>query len=200
MTSLGVNFFGYVLIFFIIFVCLKIYQESDSFNLKCIISEVDGNKYCVRETAKLELVADLLAKVTGNMKKVVDHVAKKYPDRENAKRLKDGFNPKKIVEILPTSKYTAYSENKGEKLAFCLDTEKNSQGRLIDVNTLMYVALHELSHVATESVGHTDEFWENFKFLITEAKEIDVYNPVDYKKEPSRYCGMNITDNPFYDF
>ena len=22
---------------------------------------------------------------------------------------------------------------------------------------------------------------------------------IDYKKEPARYCGMNITDNPFYD-
>ena len=64
----------------------------------------------------------------------------------------------------------------------------------------MYVALHELSHIATKSIGHTDEFWENFKFLITEAKKIGVYNPVDYKKEPSRYCGMNITDNPYYDF
>ena len=46
--TLGVNLFGYILIFFIIYVCLKIYQESDSFNLKCIVSDVDGNKYCVR--------------------------------------------------------------------------------------------------------------------------------------------------------
>ena len=35
--------------------------------------------------------------------------------------------------------------NKGEKLAFCLDTKKNSAGRLIDINTLTYVALHELA-------------------------------------------------------
>ena len=148
---LGVNLFGYILIFFIIYVCLKIYQESDAFNLKCIVSDVDGNKYCVRETAKLELVADLLAKVTGNMSKVVKHLAEKYPDRDNVKRLKDGFNPKKIVEILPTSKYTAYSENKGEKLAFCTTKEKHGNN-LIDQNTLTFVALHELSHIATKSI------------------------------------------------
>ena len=63
----------------------------------------------------------------------------------------------------------------------------------------MYVALHEVSHIATKSIGHNDEFWNNFKFMITEAKEINIYNPVDYKKEPARYCGMNIIDNPYYD-
>ena len=189
-----------ILMVFIVIVAAKMYLQSDSFNLRCIISNVNGNTYCVRDRSKLHLAADRLATINNKMNKLVAHMGKKYPEKTNVKRLINGYNPKKIYETLPTSEYTAYSENKGEKLAFCLDTEKNSQGRLIDVNTLMYVALHELSHVATESVGHTDEFWENFKFLITEAKEIDVYNPVDYKKEPSRYCGMNITDNPFYDF
>ncbi len=111
----------------------------------------------------------------------------------------ENYNPKKIYETLPTSEYTAYSENKGEKLAFCLDTEKNSKGKLIDDNTLMYVALHELSHIASKSIGHTDEFWNNFKFLITESKKINIYNPIDYGKKSHRYCGMDITDNPYFD-
>ena len=196
--TLGVNLFGYILIFFIIYVCLKIYQESDAFNLKCIVSDVDGNKYCVRETAKLELVADLLARVTGNMGRVVKHLAEKYPDRDNVKRLKDGFNPKKIVEILPTSKYTAYSENKGEKLAFCTTKEKHGNN-LIDQNTLTFVALHELSHIATKSIGHTSEFWNNFKFILKEAVPMGIYKPVNYKKKPTKYCSMTITDNPYYD-
>ena len=189
-----------ILLIFILIVSGKMYLQSDSFNLRCIISNVNGNTYCVRDRSKLEFAADRLATINIKMNKLVIHVGKKYPEQENVKRLVKGYNPKKIYETLPTSEYTAYSENKGEKLAFCLDTEKNSQGRLIDINTLMYVALHELSHIATKSVGHTDEFWENFKFLITEAKEIGIYNPIDYKKKPSRYCGMNITDNPFYDF
>lgn len=189
-----------VLTGFIIIVALKIYLNSDSFNLRCIISDVNGNKYCVRDRAKLELAADKLATANNKMNELVTHLGKKYPEKENIKRLVNGYNPKKIYETLPTSEYTAYSENKGEKLAFCLDTEKNSKGRIIDDNTLMYVVLHELSHIATKSIGHTDEFWENFKFMITEAKAIGVYNPVDYKKSPARYCGMNITDNPYYDF
>ena len=188
-----------LLIIFILIIAIKIYMDSDSFNLRCIISDVNGNKYCVRDRSKLELAANRLATINNKMNELVAHVGKKYSDQENVKRLVNGYNPKKIYETLPTSEYTAYSENKGEKLAFCLDTEKDSKGRLIDINTLMYVALHELSHVATKSIGHTTEFWDNFKFLISEAKAIGVYNPVDYKKEPARYCGMNITDNPYYD-
>ena len=193
-----INFFALILIIFIIGMILKIYFESSNFQLKCIVSNVDGNTYCVRERLKLELVADLLAKVTQKLKKVVKHANEKYPERENVKRLVKNFNPKKINEILPTSKFTAYSENKGEKLAFC--TTKTKKGsELIDENTLTFVALHELSHIATKSIGHTDEFWNNFKFIIEMAKEINVYKPIDYKKNPQPYCGMTINDNPYFD-
>ena len=193
------NIFNLILVIFIIIIAIKLYLSSDSFNLRCIISGVNGNKYCVRDRNKLELAADKLAHVNNNLNKLVNHLAKKYPEKENVKRLINGYNPKKIYETLPTSEFTAYSENKGEKIAFCLDTEKNSKGRLIDLNTLMYVALHEVSHIATKSIGHNDEFWNNFKFMISEAKAINIYNPIDYKKEPARYCGMNISDNPYYD-
>jgi hypothetical protein len=160
---------------------------------------VDGNKYCVRERKKLNAAADLLANMTEKCKKLVAYVGEKYPEKDNVKRLVAGFNPKKIMETLPTSSYTAYSENKGEKLAFCLNREKTDNEDLIDESTLMFVAIHELSHIATESIGHKSEFWENFKFLLECAKESGIHNPVDYKKEPREYCGMKIHDSPYYD-
>jgi hypothetical protein len=189
---------GYVMIIFVVGVILKMYFESDVFNLKCIISDVDGNKYCVRETDKLEMVADLLATITQKLKQLVKHMGEKYPDRENVKRMVENFNPKKVQETLPTSVHTAYSENKGEKLAFCVTKEKNGM-ELIDENTLTFVAIHELSHIATKSIGHNEEFWNNFKFLLQNAKEINIYNPENYKKKPREYCGMKITDNPYFD-
>ena len=189
--------FGYTLFFFVIIICLKMYLESDAFNLKCILSNVDGNTYCVRERAKLQLTADLLARVTGKLKNLVAYLGDKFPNRENVKRLTKNFNPKKVTEILPTSSYTAYSENKGEKLAFC--TTKTKEGtNLIDENTLTFVGIHELGHIMTESVGHKDEFWQNFRFLLKNAIEMDIYTSVDYKKKPVEYCGMQITDNPYY--
>ena len=188
----------YFIILLIVGVALKTYLESDAFNLKCIISTEDGNKYCVRESNKIQLVADLLARVTMKLKKLVEHMKINFPDRENVTRLVDNFNPKKISETLPTSVHTAYSENKGEKMAFCVTKKKNGL-KLIDENTLTFVAIHELSHVGTKSIGHKDEFWKNFKFLLQEAKKIGIYEPEDYKKKPKEYCGMKLTDNPYFD-
>jgi predicted metal-dependent hydrolase len=67
------------------------------------------------------------------------------------------------------------------------------------MHTLTFVALHELSHIMTLSIGHKLEFWENFKFVLECAKEAGIHDPLNYKKDPRQYCGMSITDNPFYD-
>lgn len=190
--------FFYIFLAFILFLCLIIYYQSDAFDLKCIIASKDGNRYCVREREKMELAANLLADVTEKMKDMVNYLRQKQPEDPRTIRLAEGFNPKKISETLPTSELTAYSENKGEKLAFCLNKSKNGT-KLIDINTLTFVALHELSHVATKSVGHNQEFWQNFKWMLQNAKEAGIYAPVDYKKYPEEYCGMNINDNPYYD-
>ena len=196
--KLDINIFGYLVILFIIGFTLKIYFESEMFHLKCIISDKDGHTYCVRETPKLEMVADLLAIVTNKLEELVVYMKEKYPSRENVKRLVDKFNPRKISETLPTSEYTAYSKNKGEKLAFCTTTKKDGN-KLIDENTLTFVAIHELAHVMTKSIGHKKEFWENFKFLLKNAVKMGIYIPIDYKEKPKKYCGMTITDNPYYD-
>ena len=190
---------GWVLICFIIIITLRMYWDSDALNLKCIVSNVDGNTYCVREREKIQMAADLLAKVTQKLKKLVIHMKEKYPNKDNVKRLSEKFSPKRIVEILPTSEYTAYSENKGEKLAFCVTKTKTSDN-LISESTLTFVGIHELSHIASKKIGHGDEFWANFKLLLINAKELGIYEPVDYKKNNVTYCGMKITDNPYFDY
>jgi hypothetical protein len=190
----------YVIVIFVVGMCFKIYSESEMLNLKCIISGKDGNKYCVRDrdATKLNEAADLLATVTKNCKDLVKYMGEKYPKDERVQRLVAGFNPTKISETLPTSELTAYSENKGEKIAFCLNKTKHSSN-FIDINTLTFVAIHELSHITTVSVGHKQEFWQNFKFLLENAKAAGIYDPVDYKKSPENYCGMTINDSPYYD-
>lgn len=192
------SIFFYIFLGFVLFLCLVIYYQSDAYDLKCIISSSDGNRYCVREREKMELAADLLAEITQKLKDMVDYLKQKHPEDPRTMRLVEGFNPKKISETLPTSELTAYSENKGEKLAFCLNKSKNGT-KLIDINTLTFVSLHELSHIATKSVGHNQEFWQNFKWILENAKEAGIYSPIDYKKYPEEYCGMTINDNPFYD-
>jgi hypothetical protein len=192
---------AYIVIGIIIGVCIFIYLSNiEGFDgLKCIIASEDGNTYCVRDRKQLDKAANLLAAVTEKCKHLVRYTQDNYADKDNVKRLVAGFNPKKVMETLPTSTLTAYSENKGEKVAFCLNKKKDDNDNLIDEHTLTFVAIHELSHIATKSIGHKSEFWENFRFLLEKAKEAGIHSPVDYKEKPAEYCGMNITDSPFYD-
>jgi hypothetical protein len=190
---------GYIIIFFILSLCVYIYFKNEEFQLTCIVSAVDGNKYCVRERSRMKEAANLLASTTEKCKKLVEYVFEKFPEQDNVKRLNSKFNPEKMMEILPTSNYTAYSENKGEKIAFCLNVNKGNDDNLIDEHTLTFVAIHELSHVMSLSIGHKSEFWENFKFLLENAKEAKIHEPVDYSKNPVNYCSLKITDSPYFE-
>ena len=38
---------------------IKSYYDNDYFHLKCIVSDVNGKKYCVRERAKIQEASDL---------------------------------------------------------------------------------------------------------------------------------------------
>jgi hypothetical protein len=188
---------NYIMFVTVIVIAAICYLNSDTFNLKCSFAVKDGKRYCVRDSSLLKESVELLAEVNQRMQRMIAYLTKKYPTDLRVQRLSKNFNPNKIVETLPTSQYTAYSENKGEKLAFCLRQYKNS-ATLIDINTLTFVALHELSHLMSASVGHNEEFWTNFKFMLDNAVAAQIYDAVDYSKKPVEYCGMSINSNPYY--
>jgi hypothetical protein len=181
----------------IAFLGTVLYLNSDTFNLKCTIAHKDGKTYCVRDSDRVQESVELLAEATGKLKEMVDYLHQNYPQDERVKLLIKNFNPNRIVETLPTSEFTAYSEDKGSKLAFCLRKDKDSM-QLIDLNTLTFVGLHELSHLLTTSIGHKQEFWTNFKFVLENAVEAGIYTPIDYSKKPKNYCGLMIDNNPLY--
>ena len=77
------------------------------------------------------------------------------------------FTPDVFVENDMQSKDTSYSENKGQRVVVCLrDKTKPPQYPIIEKNTIMFVVLHEMAHLMTETIGHTQEFWTNFKRLL----------------------------------
>jgi hypothetical protein len=187
---------------FILIIALFIYNyiyNKGELDLKCIISKKDGKEYCVRRRKDLDGAADLLSNTITKLEELKKYVNEKYPNDDRVKRINKKFNGTKIKETLPTSKFKAYSENKGETLAFCLNTKNENNEKLMDPHTLLFVAIHELSHIASVSIGHKEEFWVNFKWLLVNAKEAGIHEPYDYKKNPKTYCGMKVTDNPYYD-
>ena len=187
-----------VLIAVFVIACAWVYFRGPEMDLKCIVAGADGNRYCVRDRgANTQKSAELLAKATERMQKLADHLRAEFPENPAVVRLLAGFNAKKISETLPNSELTAYTENKS-KMSFCL-TEKKEGSKLIDLNTLTFVSVHEMSHISTKSIGHKQEFWDNFKFFLGEAQKIGIYEPVDYKKNNKEFCSLMIKDNPIYD-
>lgn len=169
----------------ILVIVVRSISQSEILNLKCVISDVDGNRYCVRDRKDKKRSVDLLAKINEKCQNMVKYLKETHPNDERIKRLNKGFNPKNMNEILPTSKLTAYSENKGEKVAFCLNKKSapsESDNELIDVETLTFVAFHELTHIMCETYGHNQEFWTNFKFILENAEKSGIYSSKDYKK------------------
>jgi hypothetical protein len=47
--------------------------------------------------------------------------------------------------------------------------QASKAGTFVDKNVCLYVAIHELGHVMTAELGHTDTFWSNNKRLLKEA-------------------------------
>jgi len=115
--------------------------------------------------------------------------------REDIGRLVKNFNPDAFSETTPDAKYTSYSVNKGEKIVFCLRDKKEGE-HLVKENIMTFVAIHELGHLMTKSVGHEPEFWNNFKLLLRIAVDYGLYKNIDFNNSPKDYCGVKITDTP----
>lgn len=193
------NILGYIFTFFVIAGFAFIYTKQENLDLKCIISNVNGKTFCVRNREKVKDAVDLLAKTTDKLKKFIEYLENKYPDKDMIKRLVNGFNPDKIKETLPNSKHTAYTENKKD-MYFCLNIKRdNNESELIDEHTLMFVAIHEISHICSKGIGHKSEFWENFRFLLDEAKLAGIHEPINYSNTPTEYCSTKINDNPYFE-
>jgi predicted metal-dependent hydrolase len=160
-----------------------------------IKSTVDGRKYLVRNLDDSEEAANLLANLRTKLKKIVSSIRTKHKDSISVERLSIKFKPNNLTESTPDSKFTSYSVNKGQKIVFCI-RERDEKNRLVDLNTITFVALHELAHVMTLGIGHKKEFWDNFRFLLKFAIDNGFYKYQAFHLEPVRYCNTTIADTP----
>ena len=207
---------GTLIIFIIVFmlvVCIIKYCLNKSKNVSYVKSEINNKYYVVRNMKDKQQAADLLAKITVNLSKIVKYIKdtdaailqKKYYNGEDKRDIKyikssqeqliSNYNSDNISESSPDAEYTSYSVNKGEELIFCLRKKKEGD-KLVSLNTMMFVSIHELGHLMTHNIGHTPEFWHNFKILLKIAIEIGVYKYVDFTVTPVKYCSLEITDSP----
>jgi len=184
-----------IFITFIIIFTIYIHFENKYYNATYVKSSVDKRTYLVRNVDNKKIAADILAEINLKLLELIDYLDEIKGDNEKIKRLKNNYDPNNISESLENSKYTSYSVNKGEKIVFCIRSKDKKQS-IENFNILMFVAIHELAHIMTMSIGHTTEFWGNFKFLLKHAVKLGIYYKNDFKKNPRDYCGIKITDSP----
>jgi hypothetical protein len=185
----------FIIIIFIVlyFIYSNIYKYD---NLVKVKSSVDNDYYWVKDRPDKINAANTLAKIKINMVKLIKHLQiniNKFPD--NMSHIRDLIKRTKVINIKETpddDKFTSYTISKGEVICICLRSKIINE--IHDMNTLMYVVIHEMGHIGCPEIGHTPLFKAIFKFFLEQSIEIDIYDPIDYRINSQNYCGIVISE------
>ena len=193
------GFVGLFSVGFVLF-CAAVYYSGRTGDMVYVKSLVDSHEYLVRNVPDRQDAADMLAGLRARLLRVVELAvsARAGVDEFCARtidQLRSRFDPDVMSETPPDSDATSYSVDKGRKVFFCLRSKP--EGVLLDVNTLTYVGIHELSHIASHTYGHDEVFWSNFKWFLRLAVANGVYDFQDFEAAPQRYCGMTISSQAY---
>ena len=165
-------------------------ENNDMIYLKCS----NNREYKVRNMENKEQAVEIIGSVHDKLLKTTQILYEKYPDDPRVIRLNDKFKNTVLCESSGEAGTTSYSINKGEKIVLCVRNKNTNE--IVDENVLLFVSLHEISHIMTVSVGHTEEFWDNFKFVLENAQSENIYKCVDYLNKPEEYCGIMVNNSP----
>lgn len=161
--------------------------------------EINGTSYTVvADLPDPDQAAQILYDIEKRIDKLKAHLQSKYPSDMRTKRLLRNYNPRNMREGTPYNNEdnTSYVIDKGELIVFCLRREDNA--KFHDMDILMFVVLHELSHLASKHYGHGREFRKNFRWMLRRGIEVGIYTGTDYSKNPIEYCGLHVANNPLF--
>jgi hypothetical protein len=86
----------------------------------------------------------------------------------------EGLNGRDILNEISVYKGDkSYTINK-KKVYLCIVDEN---GEYYNMNSLMYVFLHEIAHVLCDEIGHTDKFHNIFQEFLVQANTLGIYDP-----------------------
>lgn len=174
---------------------LILYLLTKKTKMVSIKSIIDDHFYDVINLNDKEKAANMLGTIRKNINMLNNYLYDNLDTYEKFKpyivRLYKRFPKAKIYEGANDGVYTSYSVNKGDELIFCLRSIKN-KNKLHDLNLIMYVALHEIAHIACPEIGHGELFIDIFEFITKSAIKIGIYEKIDFKNIPTEYCGLVI--------
>lgn len=155
-------------------------------------TKASNNKIYYTQKSNAVIAAEKLVKIDIFLEKLNKHLLE---DHKNHKMIQKKLKNNVIIKELPkNSKHVGYIINKNT-LHICL---RNKNGQFINkYNKIYFVVMHELAHMITKSVGHNDEYWNNYKLIIKTAIKHNLYEYKDYYNNPVEYCGININSSPY---
>ncbi len=166
-------------------------------NVAPFVSNMDGKNYTVRSVGTVQnrqTAANYLAQISKKINEIVNYMyINKLPDLDTANRLYNRWSNCKLKETNSSETSAAYTLNKSAEIRLCI---RDKNGNFEDINTSMFVVLHELAHVMSVSYGHGEEFKNNFSYITHLASSIGIYKPELFQLSPKTYCGVNITSTP----
>jgi hypothetical protein len=182
----------------IVFAYVGLSIKQSKYPMSYVESRVDKQRYYVRNLPDKQEAADRLARIRQSLCTLKEHLAVTQERKPFVKQLVQNFTctSDQFSESTPEAVHTSYTVDK-EKVFMCL-RQRNTKEELVSENTLIFVALHEMAHMGTSSIGHTPDFWNNFAWLLTQAETLGIYTYTDFAAHPVEYCGVHITDSPTY--
>ena len=195
----GATLWAWVLVILIVGVgYAALYFKQTKYPMAYVESTLDHQRYYVRNLPDKQQAADRLASVRERLCRLRKNLEQTHMDKPFVAQLVQNFHctADQFSESTPEAVHTSYTVDK-EKVFMCL-RQRNAAEELVSENIVTFVALHEMAHVGTASIGHTPEFWNNFAWLLKQAEAMGVYEYTDFAAHPVEYCGVHITDSPVY--
>lgn len=184
-----------ILITLIIFFLKLIYEPFKTISVQ---SSYDQENYDVQDDFNdPHEAANHMANLRHRIENFMSFLLENHPEDERIKRLHERFDPSVLREAEDEEDSTSFTINKGEEIHLCLRS-KDGERELHDLNLLTFVVIHELAHIASVTLGHNQEFKDNFLFLLENARDAQIYLPIDYAEQPKMYCGMEVKNNPIF--
>ena len=183
-----------ILIFILLIIIFKI--KNKGWPIDYVKSDIDNEDYLVQDRENKNEAANMLAKIKENILLITSYMKNNINNYKNNElyinRLNNRIYQTKFSEGQGLAGYTSYTINKGDEIIFCL---RDVNGKMHDINLVMYVVLHEIAHVACPEQGHTELFNKIFAFFVQIGISIGIYQRIDFYNTPINYCGLMITDS-----
>jgi len=174
--------------------------ELDTFSNIILIISLSALLYALYIVYIESTQPPIIFKLRNDLKKIkIDLVNMENPEKE----LNDPDVLQLINRLNPDYLYTSdstYTINK-KYIYVCTKLDSNFSYEE-NYKIILFTILHEVGHIMTPSIGHDQNFWQNFGVLINHAKTLGLYDtPMEQILENRDYnhCGLTIdkTYSPF---